>query len=136
MKTKKPLCEYSKRGFEMILQCTLDNNQGCKFVRYCTQDSTWWNSNNFISCERRRQEMSKKNKNKFYFDDVNVETTTDEIIDIVQDVENIDNVEDIDVMEFEEDTKPLEDIKSEENKVEEIVTSSPIRRSSRRRIIY
>lgn len=58
------LCPYSNRvGRE--LKCTLGESQVCKYVRYCTIDSKWWNSNNFTSCERRKQEMS-KNKNRNY----------------------------------------------------------------------
>lgn len=56
------LCTYSKR-VGRGLKCTLDENQGCKFVRYCTRDSFWWNSNNFTNCKKRKQEMQKE-KNK------------------------------------------------------------------------
>ena len=133
MKKIKPLCEYSKRGIGKALQCTLDNNQGCKFVRYCSQDSMWWNSNNFISCERREQEMSKKNRKRFLNKKIEIMDSINNSVDMLDDSINIDIDNTIEHNEIISNNNIIVD--EEELKIKKNIDVSN-KRGSRRRILY
>ena len=61
----KYICEFGERNQDRNITCTLNKNQGCKYVRYCTQDSFWWCSDEYFKCERRKSEMGKKDRRNY-----------------------------------------------------------------------
>ena len=117
----KYICEFGERNQDRNITCTLNKSQGCKYVRYCTQDSFWWCSDEYFKCERRKSEMGKKDRKNYELKE-----------NVVENAEIIKEIKVEDVLEPVPETPIKEKIEEQEIKKE----SKPAVRSTLRRILY
>ena len=122
----KYMCEFGIRNeFDSII-CTLNENQGCRYIRYCTQDSRYWCSDEYFKCERRKSEMGKKDRR-------NYNLREDQIKNQIEETKEIEKEETEQVIEDPIPETPVEEkIEKQEIKKE----SKPAVRSTLRRILY
>ena len=73
----KNICEYSQYNKQKMIECKVCENKPCLYQRYCTQDLTWWCSDKYFGCERRKSYMSKKKNSTI---SVNTENKDAEIV--------------------------------------------------------
>ena len=106
----KNICEFSYYDKYGNIICK-GSSTYCLYSRYCTQDSTWWASDEYVKCQR-RQNMSNK-KNKIYKDDkanVSPETEVKKIINnetVVEEDIKEDNITSVIVEDNKKDTSKL-----------------------------
>ena len=122
----KYICEFGERNQDRNITCTLNKNQGCKYVRYCTQDSFWWCSDEYFKCERRMSEMGKKDRR-------NYNLREDQIENQIEETKEIEKEETEQVIEDPIPETPVEE-KIEEQEIKK--ESKPAVRSTLRRILY
>lgn len=73
----KNICEYSCYNVRKMIECKVCENKPCLYQRYCAQDLTWWCSDAYFGCERRKSAMSKKKNSTV---SVNTENKNAEIV--------------------------------------------------------
>lgn len=126
----KLLCEYGERTKTRGIKCTLEENQGCKYIRYCTQDSYWWCSEKYYNCARRKSEMENK-----------ILENIDENIFSTNNVDKIDEEQTVEVLKNEDETiseNIIDEIKVVEKKEEVILkkNNNVNKKSTLKRVIY
>ena len=118
----KYICEFGERNQDRNITCTLNKNQGCKYVRYCTQDSFWWCSDEYFKCERRKSEMGKKDRRNYNLREDQIEETKE--------------IKKEETEQVIEDPIPETPIKEKIEEQEIKKESKPAVRSTLRRILY
>lgn len=118
----KYMCEFGIRNeFDSII-CTLNENQGCRYIRYCTQDSRYWCSDEYFKCERRKSEMGKKDRRNYNLREDQIEETKE--------------IKKEETEQVIEDPIPETPIKEKIEEQEIKKESKPAVRSTLRRILY
>lgn len=102
----KLICEYGNQNQDGIVLCSLIDDNVCKYITYCTQDSKYWCSSRYYNCERRKSKMAKRDRKNNYVG----KNKTEEIID-----NNVDKIETIVETPIQEEQKQ-DDISVESKK--------------------